>query len=91
MKKILIKLDTIGNYIKENKFYKTQEMIITPMIKDYLAKENIEIIYEATGLEKNINKIDSCDELIKKILKENYNIVSCEEVRKITKKIKEMI
>lgn len=89
MKKILIKLENITDYIKENKFYKTQDMIITPSIKDYLMKEKIEIIYE-TG-ENASSKVDSCDEMIKKILKESYNIVSCEQIREITKKVKGMM
>ncbi len=86
MKKELIILENISNHIKENKFYKIKNMILTPSVKDYLAKEKIEIVYS----DKIITSAQSQEELIKKILKDEYNIVDLKNINEIIKKIKEL-
>ena len=86
MKRELVKLEKINDYITENKFYKKKNMIITSSIEDYLKKEKIDIVYEKENI--NINSIKACEIIIKEILKENYNAVGIEQIKEIIEKIK---
>ena len=86
MKRELVKLEKINDYITENKFYKKKNMIITSSIEDYLKKEKIDIVYEKENI--NINSIKACEIIIKEILKGNYNAVGIEQIKEIIEKIK---
>ncbi len=86
MKRELVKLEKINDYITENKFYKKKNMIITSSIEDYLKKEKIDIVYEKENI--NINSIKTCEIIIKEILKGNYNAVGIEQIKEIIEKIK---
>ena len=88
MKKKLVKLENIDEYIVGNKFYKNKDMILTPLINDYLLKEKITIIYD--NEKRTLTKVESCEELIKKILKESCNTVGLEQINEIIKRIKEI-
>lgn len=79
MKKILINKDNINNFIKDKKFNKTKEMIISPSANDYLRANNIKIITV-----DNQKKIET-------ILKTDFNIVDKQILEKIVLQVEEAL
>ncbi len=89
MKKILISMENINDYIKDNKIIIMPNMIIPPSIKDYLKNNKIKISYEKSEYKEV--KTGCLKERIKTILKKEYKIVDTKTIDKIISKVEEII
>ena len=95
------KLITVGNYqehICEDKFFVTNDMILTPGAKDKLRAQGIELVYgnHKNDSDKDISNNESCkcqtlEEKIVEVFVKDFNITDSEVIKKIVSKVKELI
>lgn len=85
MKKKLINLENIKEFIVDKEFYKTKNMIISPNVNDYLKINGIKTVTQDTPKEECIIM------RIKKILKTDFKITDDSILKKITTKVEEAI
>ncbi|WP_297596725.1 hypothetical protein [uncultured Cetobacterium sp.] len=78
MKRKLITLENVQDYICEKEINITKDMIIPPKVNDYLKNNGIRMLFLEEKLE----------EKIKKILKEEFKILDEDKVDEIIKKVK---
>ncbi|MEG3013649.1 MAG: hypothetical protein RR795_04190 [Cetobacterium sp.] len=78
MKKKLITLENIQNYVCEKEILVTKDMIIPPKVNDYLKVNGIRIIFAE----------EQIDERIKKILKNEFEILDEDKINEVIRKIK---
>ena len=86
-KKVLITLRNIEEYICGSDFYVSKNMVLSPIVKDYLKERDIKLSYS----EIKENKKTSLKNRIKTILEKEFNIVDTIEINRITKIVEEMI
>lgn len=84
MSKILLTLGNITNYIEGNQIIIEKNMILSSGAKDYLAENNIEILYEKKCTQENK---DDLKEKIKNILEKEYKIIDEKVVELILKRL----
>ena len=100
MRKRLITVKNLFEYVQENELVIQADMIITPGAKDIIRDKGIGVRYEktcgvsnyASGNEIRKNTRD-CDDLEKKVIEilvKNYKITDSDTIRKILSKIKEL-
>lgn len=85
MKKKLINLENIKEFIVDKEFYKTKNMIISPNVNDYLKINGIKTVTQDTSKEECIIM------RIEKILKTDFKITDDSILKKITTKVEEAI
>ena len=100
MKKRLITVKNLSEFVQNKELVVQADMIITPGAKDMIREQGIEVRYEktcgvsnsASGNEIRKNTRD-CDDLEKKVIEilvKNYKITDSDTIRKILSKIKEL-
>lgn len=81
LKKKLINLENISEFIKDKEFFKSKNMIISPNVNDYLKVKGIKIVNEKECLKSRIEKL----------LKTDFNIKDEVTLQKIIAKVEEAI
>lgn len=84
MGKKLITLNNLNEYLCGQEFYVAKDMILSPSAKDYFREKNIRIVYGDESKE-----IDT--HLIYSILKDEYGILDESTIRRIIKKVEDVI
>lgn len=90
------KLITVGNYpeyVCGDKFYVSNDMIVTPGAKDKLKAAGVEIVYGAKCSDGNctVAQNGNLDERVIEILVKDFGITDAELIKRILVKVKELV
>ncbi len=85
LKRKLINLENVKEYIVEKEFHKEKNMIISPNVNDYLKVNGIKIVNAGE------NKMGDIKIRIENILKNEFNITDDSTLKKAIKKVEEVI
>lgn len=91
MGKKLITNRNYTEYISENKFFATSEMILTSAVKDELRSKGIEVVYVKCECEIKEKKCKSLEEEIVTMLVKKFGITDAETIKNIVLKTKEAL
>ena len=101
MKKRLITVKNLSEFVQNKELVVQADMIITPGAKDILMEHRVEVRYEKSFCESNCeseNKVKNeikkdCGDLERKVIEilvKDYKITDFETVQKILSKLKEL-
>lgn len=95
MKKILITENNVNDYIREGKLRVKENLIISPGVFDFLRSRDIEVVYEKSTGETEEDKINNdtkkVENMIREILKEEYNTVDSAVIGNVSKSVMSFI
>lgn len=81
MKKKLITLENVEEFIVDNELNMSKDMIILPKVNDYLKNKGIKVKYTSTGCK-------GLEERIKSMLLKEFNVSDERVISEVLKKIK---
>ena len=102
MRKRLITVKNLFEYVQENELVIQADMIITPGAKDIIREQGVEVRYEKSFCESNCESESKMKNEIKKdcqnfekkvidIITKEFKITDSETVQKILSKLKELL
>lgn len=100
MKKRLITVKNLSEFVQNKELVVQADMIITPGAKDMIREQGIEVRYEKTcgisnsasgnEIRKNTRDCEDFEKKVIEILVKNYKITDSDTIRKILSKLKEL-
>ena len=93
MKKRLITVKNLSEFVQNKELVVQADMIITPGAKDIIREQGVEVRYEKSFCESNCEIKKDCGDLERKVIEilvKDYKITDFETVQKILSKLKEL-